>query len=340
MKVSIILLLFAFTAGIAGAFFYENLAPVKAKTDKTEDKDDPKGQCPYFSPDYNKPYPITRAEYRELLLTTDFNCEETLTAKLMKISLKCHMLKSRLEVVVGTVCQPEWNKYRGKGKWIVSDKELCDAYTEAAKEVLVMVRMPYYFPKAESGLTDDEITVKFLIQGKPLGEWQNGEFALVKGQGGEKEAKSLPPSPSLDKILDDMKFENAPTLGPVAVKYIVAMFMGEWERVWDMMPNQMHEMMEHSWMNHKTIPIENEMATLAKESNSAKEFFVKISEKQQKSKEDMLKELEDEKNKFEVIGEGFSDDGKTGWIKAKNLKTGEEERLFRLTKEDGEWKMG
>ncbi|MFH1550571.1 MAG: hypothetical protein ABIH04_08440, partial [Planctomycetota bacterium] len=257
MKVSkIILLLFAFTAGIAGAFFYENLAPVKAKTDKAEDIDDPKGLHPYFSPDYNKPYPISRAEYRELLLTTDFNCEETLTAKLMKISLKCYLLKSRLEIVVGTVCQPEWNKYRSRGKWIVSDKELCAAYTEAAEEVLVMVRMPYYFPKAESGLTDDEITIKFLIQGKPLGEWQNGEFTLVKGQGGEKEEEVK--SPSLDKIFDDMKFENAPTLGPVARKYFYAMFKGEWEKVWDMQLSETQKSFEQMWETAKNTGSDEE----------------------------------------------------------------------------------
>jgi len=334
MKVSkIILLLFAFTAGIAGAFFYENLAPAEAKTDKAQDIDDPKGLHPYFSPGYNKPYPISRVEYRVLLLTADLNCEEIITTKLMKISLRCYLLTSGLEVVVDTKCLPEWSKYRGKGEWAVSDKELCAAYTEAAKEVLVMVRKPYYFPKGESGLTDDEITVEFLIQGAPVGEWRNGEFAL----GMRKEVKSL--LPSLDKILDDMKFENAPTLRPIAMKYLVAIFKGEWEKVWDMMSNEMHKMLEHTWMNHKTIPIETEMATLAKESNSAKEFFVKISEKQQKSEEDMIKELKEEENRFEVVGEEFSDDGKTGWIKTRNLKTGKEEKLFKFVKEDGKWKI-
>ena len=338
MKVSkIILLLIAFTAGIAGAFFYENLAPAKAGGDKAVGKDDPKGLHTYFSPDYNKAYPLTAAEYRELLFTTDFNCEEPLTEKLMKISLKCYLLKSRLEVVVGTVCQPGWNMYRRDGKWAVSDKELCAAYTEAAEEVLVMVHMPYYFPKGESGLTDDEITVKFLIQGEPLGEWRDGEFTLVKGQGQgqEEEVKS----PLLDNLFDDMKFENAPTLGPVARKYFFAMFKGEWEKVWDMMPGEIHEQFEMMWETAKSSGSDEEKE-IANKAGSAKEFYVLFMKENEKSEEEWAEEIAKEEEKIEVTGEEFSEDGKTGWIKAKNLKTGVEEKMFRLIKEGGKWKIG
>ena len=179
MKVSkIILLLLAFLAGIAGAFFYENVAPAEAKTEKTEDIDDPEGQHPYLSPAYNKPYPLTGAERLSLLFTNAYNCKAYLTENLIKISLYCILPENGLVVFVNTECQPSFAKYyeRKSGKWSLSDRELRVAYTEAARRLEPLVR--FFFPKGESGLTDDEFSIIFSIYGGPVGKWRNGKFVL------------------------------------------------------------------------------------------------------------------------------------------------------------------
>lgn len=147
-------------------------------------------------------------------------------------------------------------------------------------------------------------------------------------------------NPEADKILDEMKFEKAETLGPIARKMIAHSFKGEWEEVWDMMPKSMHESMEKGWKAAKESPVDNDMTKLAKEADSAEEYFAKIMAKEQKSEEDMIKEMKEEDRKCEVVKEEFSDDGNTGWIIVKILKTGEEEKMFNFTKEDGEWKIG
>ncbi|MFH1550743.1 MAG: SUMF1/EgtB/PvdO family nonheme iron enzyme, partial [Planctomycetota bacterium] len=149
-------------------------------------------------------------------------------------------------------------------------------------------------------------------------------------------------NPEFDKALDDIKFENAPTLGPIARKCFVATFKNDWEKLWDMVPKEVHEPMEEMWKSLKENPLDNvfPLAKLAKEAGSAKEFYVKMRKEDQKSEEEWVKEITEDADMFEVVGEEFSEDGKTGWIKAKNLKTGKEEKMFRLVKEGDEWKIG
>ncbi len=147
-------------------------------------------------------------------------------------------------------------------------------------------------------------------------------------------------NPEADKILDEMKFDKAPTLGPIARKMMALSFRGKWEEIWDMLPKKTQEQMEQGWTAAKASPIDNEAKKLANEAGSAKEYFAKFMGKDQKSEEDMIKEMKEDGNKFEVIGEDISEDGKTGQLKVKILKTGKEEKIFNFTKEDGEWKMG
>jgi len=159
---------------------------------------------------------------------------------------------------------------------------------------------------------------------------------ILAGCGGDDTTTG---NPEADKILSDMKFENAKTLGPVAKKMIALSFKGKWEEIWDMLPKKMHESMEQGWTAAKASPIDNEDKKLANEAGSAKEYFAKMFGKDQKSEEDMIKEMNEEGKKFEVVKEDFSEDGNTGWIIVKILKTGEEEKKFNFTKEDGEWKI-
>ncbi|MFH1550062.1 MAG: hypothetical protein ABIH04_05830 [Planctomycetota bacterium] len=147
-------------------------------------------------------------------------------------------------------------------------------------------------------------------------------------------------NPEADKILDEMKFENAETLGPIARKMMALSFKGKWEEIWDMLPKKMHESMEQGWTAAKASPVDNEDKKLANEAGSAKEYFAKMFEKEKKSEEDMINDMKDEDSKYEVVREEFSDDGNTGWIIVKYLKTSEEKKKFNFTKEDGEWKMG
>jgi len=173
------------------------------------------------------------------------------------------------------------------------------------------------------------------IPGCLLDEDDSRGVLIIKG------LKSPSPSPSLDEVLDEMKFENAPTLGPVARKCLVAGIKGEWEKVWDMMSKELHEMTEKLWKSLKENPFDfPHLAKLAKEAGSAKEYYILTMKEDEKSEEEWVKEITEDEEKFEVTGEGFSDDGKTGWLKVKNLKTGEEKKMFRLLKEGDEWKIG
>jgi len=147
-------------------------------------------------------------------------------------------------------------------------------------------------------------------------------------------------NPEFDKALDDMKFENAPTLGPVARKYLVAIFKGEWEKAWDMMSSKVHKTHAETWEYEKNWA-PDEIKEMANKAGSAKEYYILTMKKTEKSEEEWVKEITKEKEKKgEVTGEEFSDDGKTGLMKAKNLKTGKEVTMGRLIKEGGEWKIG
>ena len=160
-------------------------------------------------------------------------------------------------------------------------------------------------------------------------------FILV-GCGGDDTTTG---NPDIDKALDDMKFENAETLGPIARMYFVAMFKGEWEKVWDMMPGETHKGNEQMWEFAKSRGSDEEKE-MANKAGSAKEYYILRMKKTEKSEEEWVKEITKEEEKFEVTGEEIEEDGKTGWIKAKNIKTGEEEKMFNFTKEGDEWKIG
>ena len=158
---------------------------------------------------------------------------------------------------------------------------------------------------------------------------------ILSGCGGDETTGN----PDIDQALDDMKFENAPTLGPVARKYFVAMFNSDWEKVWDLQSSETIKMNEGLWESAKNMGDEEEKK-MANEAGSAKEYYILRMKKTEKSLEEWAKEITEDEEKFEVIGEEIEEDGKTGWIKAKNLKTSEESKMFRLVKEDGEWKIG
>ena len=159
---------------------------------------------------------------------------------------------------------------------------------------------------------------------------------ILTGCGGDDTSTG---NPEMDKVLDEMKFENAPTLGPVARKYFVAMFKNEWEKVWDMQSSETQKTNETMWEAAKNMDDEEEKK-MANEAGSGKEYYLLRMKKTGKSLEESVKEMKESDEKYEITGEDISEDGKTGTLKAKNLKTGEIEETFRFVKEGDEWKIG
>jgi len=145
-------------------------------------------------------------------------------------------------------------------------------------------------------------------------------------------------NPEIDKALDKMEFENAPTLGPVARKNIVAMVKGEWEKIWDTMPSDTHKQYEQYWESDKNKGSDEEKE-MANKAGSAKEYYILRREKTEKSEEEWVKYITKEEDKIKVAGEEFEAGGKTGWIKVKTLKTGKERKMGKLVKEGNEWKI-
>ena len=148
-------------------------------------------------------------------------------------------------------------------------------------------------------------------------------------------------NPEIDKVLDDMKFENAETLGPIARKYFVAMFNNDWEKVWDMMPGETHEANKKMWEFAKNSGSDEEKE-MANKAGGAKEYYILRMKKNEKTQEEWAEEISKDKERLEVTGEEFEDDGKTGWIWGKHFKAGETMKSFRLKlkKEGDEWKIG
>ncbi len=163
---------------------------------------------------------------------------------------------------------------------------------------------------------------------------------ILSGCGGDDTSTSTSTgNTDLDKALDDMKFENAPTLGPVAKKYFAAMYTGKWETVWDMQSSETQNTIKEGWEAAKTLP-SGEEKQMADKAGSAKEYYVLLMKKDEKPVEESVKEITKEETKFEVAGERFSEDGKTGYIEVKYLQTGEEDKeMFTLVKEGDDWKV-
>ena len=105
---------------------------------------------------------------------------------------------------------------------------------------------------------------------------------------------------SNDEVLDDMKFENTPTIGPVAREYFAAKLKGEWEKVWDMLSSKTQKSHEQIWEAAKSTGSDEEKE-MANKAGSAKEYYVLRMKKTEKS--------------------------------------GKEEKMLKLVKEDGEWKI-
>lgn len=80
---------------------------------------------------------------------------------------------SRLELLVDTRTQPDWNTYLGEGRFNCSDREVGAAYEEAGKQL--MQRVSWYFPV----LDVEKVTIEFFIMGVPVGTWQAGKMTLA-----------------------------------------------------------------------------------------------------------------------------------------------------------------
>ena len=174
MKIAkMFVMLFCFVLGVGAAMFLPSLLG----KEEIKDVDDPDAYYRCLAPGYNKEAFITLGAYSALELTARRNHENYLTEKLIKTGAAFSLQRDKLQVIVGTKCQPSWNKHKGGGEWSVSDRELRQAYKEAAKTILKEIRR--YFPLPESGLMDDEIEIVFFIRGFEVGTWSGGKFKLA-----------------------------------------------------------------------------------------------------------------------------------------------------------------
>jgi ElaB/YqjD/DUF883 family membrane-anchored ribosome-binding protein/predicted small secreted protein len=158
-------------------------------------------------------------------------------------------------------------------------------------------------------------------------------------------------SGKIDKLLDEMHYEKAKTLGDVAMKVEVAMMTNELETYWNLMSKEGQKSYDEKLKNAKER-IDGYIKNLEERLNSEQDAESKKSLQedldQQKAEKERLSKLStgkeyfkyDRTNTTEVIGEEFSDDGNTGWLKMKNTRTGEEFKGHRkFVKEDGKWKI-
>ena len=131
----------------------------------------------------------------ELRITAYHNCEEALSEKLVKTSLKAFYSPDLVNVLMGTgqestltmyvdtKTQPTWNVHLGLGRFSVSDREVRLAYQEAADyvfEAMVEPSLPITFthPWESEEPTDVIFVIHFTIQGYAVGTWTNGTMKL------------------------------------------------------------------------------------------------------------------------------------------------------------------
>ncbi len=161
-----------FICGVLAASFLPRLWAAN----DVADANDPKGKYKYLAPIYNQPYQPTVADWEALSVTAQSSGQTYLTDKLIRDVAIFFLLPDGMTAHVGTSCQPAWNNYLGEGKWAVSDRELRQAYQDAAEKILQTIRISF---GKDSGLTNKEITINFFIRGEPLGTWTNGTLKLA-----------------------------------------------------------------------------------------------------------------------------------------------------------------
>lgn len=131
---------------------------------------------PFLSDLYNSPHFLTVADWQALQMAIKYS-HSGLTDKLL-IETMDVILTDRLLVIVDTYIQPGWKVNFSKGKFIVSDKEIKAAYTEASEEVLKIIRI--VFPGDTSGLSDKDIRIIFSIRLHSVGLYEKGKFKMIK----------------------------------------------------------------------------------------------------------------------------------------------------------------
>jgi hypothetical protein len=193
--------------------------------------------------------------------------------------------------------------------------------------------------------------------------------AAFGGQGGPvmSEAAMVTGDAEVDKALDEMKFENAPTLGPFLRRCMVAMYKGDGTFLWDNVSQWTHDWAQKNLEGVRKNPsmfdvllkhFEEALAKAKTEEEKAsaqagidncktlkellpeispKDYFILSIENTAKiSRADMKRGILEDKR--EVVGEEIAADGKSAVLKLKYVKSGKKEEL-RFVKEDGVWKF-
>ena len=158
-------------------------------------------------------------------------------------------------------------------------------------------------------------------------------------------------SGKIDKRLDEMHYERAKTLGDVALQAQVAMMTNEVEAYWNLMSKESQKSYDENLKDAKEnvdSRIKNLEERLNSEQDEERKKSLQEDLDEQKAKKEGLSKLSTGKEYFkydmanttEVVGEEFSDDGNTGWLKMKNTRTGREYKGHQeFVKEDGKWKV-
>lgn len=132
----------------------------------------------------------------ELRITAYQNCEEALSEKLTKTSLRAYYSPDYVNMLVGageettftvyvdTKTQPTWNVHLGQGRFSASDREVRLAYQEAADyvfETMIEPSLPiaYTHPSESEEPTDVTFVIHFTVQGYEVGTWTNGVMKLA-----------------------------------------------------------------------------------------------------------------------------------------------------------------
>lgn len=158
-------------------------------------------------------------------------------------------------------------------------------------------------------------------------------------------------SGKIDKILAEMHYEKAKILGDVALQAQVARMTNEVEAYWNLMSKESQKSYDENLKDAKER-VDGYIKSLEERLNNEQDEESKKSLQEdldeQKAKKEGLSKLStgkeyfkyDMANTIEVVGEEFSDDGNTGWLKMKNTRTGREYKGHqKFVKEDGKWKI-
>ena len=126
----------------------------------------------YLPESYSESYTPTLLEWKEL----DFNAanahEAWLSDRLQRTYCTLCSMDEFMFMEVGTKTQPGWDMYMGDGQFACSDEEVRATYAEAARHELMAISL--CFP----GIDKEAVTIDFLIEGKSIGYWWDGEIML------------------------------------------------------------------------------------------------------------------------------------------------------------------